>query len=403
MSKTIPKDLKPGRIFWVERGIYVRKTTTKGLQYGISYTFQGRHHLEIVGPTKTEAKHALEIRLGEIRQERFKLPDKKRIPTFKEFWAEYLEHSRLNKRSWKRDQCCAKRFLETFGGFRLDEITQREIERYKGTRALDTRDRTARTVTPRTVNLELSLLKHMFALAVEWDYIETNPAARVKGFKLDQKLERVLTEQEEIRLLAVSPPYLARLIRFALNTGCRLGEITSLKWSEVDLRTGTITVAKSKTGKVRHIPINSEVRAVLRECQLSSGETVFGYKGKPIQRFSRSWERAVREAGIPRIRFHDLRHTFATRLVLGGVDLVTVMDLMGHENIVTTLRYSHPSPEVNRAAVNRLCKPQRGNLTKAAHAENSTVSEGAQVVEKMVRRGGIEPSTHGFSGRCSTD
>lgn len=179
-------------------------------EYGISYTYKGRRYREIAGSTKTAARSALEARRGEIRQDRFNIPTKKRVPRFRDFADEYMDNARLNKRSWRRDKCCMERFNTAFGKYHLDEITPRQIERYKMARSRDCVPYTKREITRRTVNIELTLLKRMFNLAVKWGYIEANPMQHVEVFRLTEKKRRILTPEEQKKLLAVAPPHLGR-------------------------------------------------------------------------------------------------------------------------------------------------------------------------------------------------
>ena len=118
-----PRDLKPGQMSWVERGIFVRKTKTGEIRYGISYSFKGKRIQEVVGPTKTLAKRALEIRRAEIAQERFKLPTKKRLPGFTEFAEIYLEHARQKKKTWRYDQGALRMMAGFFKAKRIDQVT----------------------------------------------------------------------------------------------------------------------------------------------------------------------------------------------------------------------------------------------------------------------------------------
>jgi integrase len=366
----VPKDLKPDQTAWIERGIFARGTKTLGVQYGISYTYKGRRYREMVGSSKTAAKHALDIRRGEIRQGRFNIPTRKAVVLFSDFAEEYIQLAKVEKRSWKRDEMCMVRFNSAFGKHPLDEITARDIEVYKMRRSQDTVRETGRRVTPRTVNLELALLKHMFNVAIIWKYLGKgmNPTDDVDFLEVRETPRRILSPEEQARLLAVAPPYLARIIVFAVNTGMRSGEIVNLKWTDVNLQADTVTVANTKSGRVRIIPINDDVRTVLRQCGFNRGDYVFGYKGSRILRFYRSWESALRQARIPRIRFHDLRHTAITRLVLAGTDLVTVQEIAGHKDLAMTQRYSHPTPESKRRAMDLLSSQYKSD-TKVARDE----------------------------------
>ena len=134
----------------------------------------------------------------------------------------------------------------------------------------------------------------------------------------------------------------------------RRGELLNLQWEQVDLPSGTITVKHSKSGRVRHVPLNKTALEALDGIPGPYEGYVFRYRGSPIQDVKTAFLKAVKRAGIPRCRFHDLRHSFATRLVLAGVDLATVKELMGHASISTTMRYAHPSPPHKREAVARL-------------------------------------------------
>jgi integrase len=156
--------------------------------------------------------------------------------------------------------------------------------------------------------------------------------------------------------------YLQPIVLLSLNTGLRRGEILQLKWADVDLRQRELIVRgdNAKSGKTRHIPLNNEALTTLQQWRSDSRSTgwVFaGNNGKCMQAVKSSWNRALRRAGIDDFRWHDLRHNFASRLVMSGVDLNTVRELLGHADLTMTLRYAHLSPEHKADAVARLCEP----------------------------------------------
>jgi integrase len=140
----------------------------------------------------------------------------------------------------------------------------------------------------------------------------------------------------------------------------RRGELFQLTWLSVGLVADLITVhgATAKSGTTRHIPLNSEALAVLRDWReqtgLSAGLVFTGRSGEAFNNVRRSWEGALVAAGIKRFRWHDLRHTFASKLVMAGVDLNTVRELLGHSDYKMTQRYAHLAPEHKAAAVERL-------------------------------------------------
>ena len=139
------------------------------------------------------------------------------------------------------------------------------------------------------------------------------------------------------------------LVVTALRTGFRKSELLSLPWADVDFRRWTITVraAYAKNGESRSVPMNDVLTATLKAVRMNAlYDLVFcSHKGTPYRSFRSAFEQAVRKAGIEDFTFHDLRHTFASRLVMAGVDLPTVKELMGHKDITMTLRYTHLSTD----------------------------------------------------------
>jgi integrase len=212
---------------------------------------------------------------------------------------------------------------------------------------------------PATVNREVALLKHMFNLAIQWEYTLDNPTRGVKLLREDNIVERILSPEEEERLLAGAHPGLKPVLITALNTGMRLGELLSLTWADVDLSRRLITVRHTKNGRMRRLPINDGLLETLKTLHRKSCKAEYVFcsrrtKGDGRKSVRTTFETAIRRAGIGKLRFHDLRHTFATRLVAAGVDIVTVKEIMGHRDISMTMRYAHAAPERSLDAVRRL-------------------------------------------------
>ena len=186
------------------------------------------------------------------------------------------------------------------------------------------------------------------------------------------QVDRWLTPDEQARLMHVCPSWLWDVIIFALNTGMRQGEILNVKWPDVDFCRGTLVVMKSKNGERRTIPINNTVFALLATIRAKCGEkegpvftTGLGNELK-ARYLGRTFTLARERAGLSDFRFHDLRHTFATRLVHRGVDLYKVQRLLGHKTGLMTQRYAHHSPESLRDGVRTLEEPSSvdTNLTQ---------------------------------------
>jgi len=350
MAKRTAKSLKPGQVAHLDRGLFVRKNRNGTLTYGISYVYNGTLIREMIGPTLTLARQVLQTRKSEIAQDRFKIPVKRKSPTFDAVCDRYMEHAKKSKRSWKRDEDTLKVARAFFKRRRIDEVTAWDVERFKAARV--------EHVTKSTVNRDLAVLKRLFSLAVDWGLVVKNPLRKVALYRIEEQLMRVLTEEEERRLIEASAPHFKPLIVVGINTGMRRGELLALRWEQVDLPGRTITVKHSKSGRVRHVPINKMAQGALSELPGPHAGHVFRYRGLPIKDVKTAFLKAVKRARIPRCRFHDLRHSFATRLVLAGVDLATVKELMGHASISTTMRYAHPNPPHKRDAVARLDSPR---------------------------------------------
>ena len=283
-----------------------------------------------------------------------------------------------------------QRFRTNFSGLlsiKLGALSALDVDQWRAERL--------KAVKPSTVNRDITDLKSMLNKAVEWRLLSANPLlGAVKPSKLDRqgvirflspdeekRLRQALDEREErIRLERESAnawrksrgydllpdlrplpfaDYLKPMVLLSLNTGMRQGEVFGLSWFEVDLGRREIAVAgaKAKSGQTRHIPLNSEAVAVLkgwREQSAGDHLTFPSQDGKPFNNVRKSWDAVLTEAGISDFRWHDMRHTFASKLVMAGVDLNTVRELLGHSDIKMTLRYAHLAPEHKAAAVEKL-------------------------------------------------
>ncbi len=201
----------------------------------------------------------------------------------------------------------------------------------------------------------------MFRKAYEWQLCGEDTLKLVRAVKqlpVSNNRARYLTVDEIPELIKSCEPHLQPIVQLAINTGMRRGEILSLQWEQnIDLRHGYITLDKSKNGEGRTIPINDTLRGVLQSLtrRLDVPYVFFDPEtGKPYKTLKRSFRTALRRAGIRNAVFHTLRHTFASHLVMSGVDITTVSKLLGHKSLQMTLRYSHLAPNHIKNAVNIL-------------------------------------------------
>jgi len=321
----------------------------------IDYYDGFRRRRKAIGPAKGEAKKILAEKRLEVR--RGGREDRPRLdaPRFDQFIERYKEYSRANKRGFYNERYRIQQIAEFFGKRKLSDLRRWDAEAFK--------IKLSKTLAPATVNRLLGNLKHMMSMAVAWDILGSNPFSGVKLLRVPKRTERVLSAEEEAQLLAafgqVRSPHLRSCVLLALNTGMRKGEILGLRWENVDLGNRLITLYNGKTTQSdRRIPMNEIVFELLSDLRKqNSGGFIFPSTRKKDDRFRDpkvGFMKAVRLAKIPHLRFHDLRHTFATRLVRAGVDLVTVQHLLGHSSITMTTRYAHSLADDKMAAVRRL-------------------------------------------------
>lgn len=294
------------------------------------------------------------------------------------------------KANQKAGQATVDAIEAVFGdlyGRELTAISALDLERFKAARL-------RAGIKPATVNRDLARIRGALSRAVDWQLLPVHPMRTVKQAKgVDDSRTRYLSAEEEKALrvalkardeqarqrreshntwLAVRgrealPPiggysdHLTPITLLALNTGMRRGELLGLLWEDVDLQGQRlkVTVGNAKSRKARHIPLNREAQEVLRTAwkEGASGPVFPARSGGRMNSISSSWEALVEAAGIKGFRFHDLRHTFASRLVMAGVDLNTVRELLGHSDIRMTLRYAHLAPDKLAEAVGRLRQP----------------------------------------------
>lgn len=342
-----------------DRGLFERPTGS-GIWWIRYHDLNGIERREKAGP-KGFARKLYEKRKTEIREGRYFPPERRRPVMFADILQSYQRAAEAEGRSeaWGPERY--RRLRERFGGQPAASVTPAAVEAF--------RDELSRDHAPATVNRHLQLLRAIFLRALRDGKVESAPTGKVRFYRENNKRVRYLSDEEELRLFDALPNWLHPLVTIALHTGMHRGELLNLCWADVDFTSGTITVREPKSGENEHVVMNDTARQTLRALwekrskvvaikprgQDNSGGYVFtAPEGGYIHTLNRYWYPALGRAQIESFRFHDLRHTFASRAAMSGVDLYTLQGLMRHRSPQMTQRYAHLSAAHQREAVRTL-------------------------------------------------
>ncbi len=257
----------------------------------------------------------------------------------------------LSPSSHERNKQVTAQLKAVIGGRLIKDVTPSLLSQYKAMRL--------EKVAPSTVRKELALLRRVFNIAIdEWELCKENPVKKViRSLKADDSRVRYVTPEEAQELRFTLPDWLKPIVIIASQTGLRLTNIVELTLPQLDFDRSVIIVPKTKNNLPVGIPMTQVVRNTLLkvlQIRLAASPYVFCDEfGKPYsgKKVSMSFKRACERAGIKNLRFHDLRHDFATLLVQSGVDLYRVQKLCGHKDQRMTQRYAHLLPETLREAI----------------------------------------------------
>ncbi len=334
------------------KGIYKRGTI-----YWICYKgLDDKMIRESSGSTRhSDADHLLTKRKRSVHEGIAPATKKIKNYSFRELAEEYLLWINGRHRSAKIKSYIIKELVDRFGSLSLRKFSTAIVEQFQT-------DLINKGLKNSTSNKKLNVLKAMFSKAVDWEMVEEHTLKLVRKVKLlpeDNRLRFISTEECQ-ELINACEPHLRPIVVTALNTGMRKEEILSLQWDKhIDLKHGFILLDKTKNNDRREIPINETLRSTLRSLFVNRRTDVpyvfYDHRtGKRYQSIKRSFSSALRRSKIQDFRFHDLRHTFASHLVMSGVDITTVSRLLGHKSLKMTLRYSHLAPAHLKNAVNIL-------------------------------------------------
>lgn len=336
------------------RGVFKRDGV-----FWIRYADQsGRIHREKIGPFLKQAVAAYQKRKSQVREGKF-FPEKvgRRVVSFAEIACDFLAHSKQTKRSHGHDASRMETLLRLWRDCPLADLVPGRIERNLAETAEQ------EEWMPATYNRYRALVSGIFSLAIRNGKATANPVRGTKHRTENNARVRYLTDEEEGRLLEqvrATCPELEPQMIVALHSGMRRSEqyVTpdcpdgGLKWQHIDFRSRVITLPRSKHGESRHIKMNSVLRETLTDLR-KVARSPYVFSVEPPDKL---FPEICSQAGVPDFTWHCLRHTFASRLVMAGVDLRTVQDLMGHKSIITTMRYAHLAPQHQADAVERLVR-----------------------------------------------
>ncbi|MBA3510451.1 site-specific integrase [Sphingomonas sp.] len=280
--------------------------------------------------------------------------DKRAVPTYAILADQHIAHAKTYQKSWwSTEGLLKKHVIPRFGRMRLDEITSQEVARFLA-------DKAAEGLSPASCEKLRMLLGRSYQLALDWEIAgaERNPARGVRIPAFDNRRQRYLTADESARLLRAAErsaqPQLRPIIQLLLLTGARKSELLNAEWRHVDLKRRSWLIPTTKTGKARHVPLSRAAVDVIGslprppDCPflVPNLET-----GRPFVDVKKAWDTVRRDACLPDVRIHDLRHSAASFMINAGIDLFAVGRVLGHADHQSTMRYSHLANDTLLAAV----------------------------------------------------
>ncbi len=337
----------------------------RGSTYWMKFKFGG---VVIRKPTKCRSKRdAEEVERAyrtKLAKREVGIEESKPVPAFDAAIREFLDRVRADRagkrNTTRRAETSSKALLRYFGKRRLDTIAVEDVERFKDWRRVqrkqapnkkikvNSRATTDKPIKPATVNRELACLRAMLNHFIRLDMLAKNPVSRVKFLREDNELMRVVSHDEERRYLMAASQPLRDVAVLMLETGMRPEEVCRMERRNVRLGEGYVFCPFGKTKAARRkLPLSNRAAEVLRR-RLLDCDSPFVFPSprdpsKPIVKLNAAHNSAVKRAKLDAFRLYDLRHTFATRVVEAGVDLVTLAALLGHSRVQMVMRYAHPS------------------------------------------------------------
>ena len=315
----------------------------RGKIYWCEFHVQGqRFRFSTKVTDKTLAKEIEQTIKSDIIRKRFEIPVKsKNKLIFGNVFKEYLDNTTNLKQTIEVKINASKHFLPVFQDKALKGITHTDIKEYQLKRKKEiiatpkNKGKKEQEISFRTANIELNTLSHFFNFCIEKGYLEINPTIKIKRLNELSRL-KTLSDEDINKLIAGATNKLTRdLITFLIYTGCRKGEALNLKWDDVDLQNDVIAIKGTKTKYDRYIPISKPLKAILGGIEKKDDCLyVFNKNGAKLGNFRKSFMTACRNAGLKDLRIHDLRHVFASKMVMNGTSLYITGELLGHRTYI---------------------------------------------------------------------
>ncbi len=373
----------------------------------IDYRANGRRIREKIGPNKKLAESVLAKRKLELAEKKFLDVRKVSRETFRSFAQKYLDWVQGRIRSISQERTYLRRLNETFGDIALSDIDVARVEKFMAQRLKESKHhpfrgnavrnldgevlqskikawhlKNSKTISKSYVNRETACLRRILNKAADWKLIPAKPLGGLKLYDEREFIRKRYLKPEEIRsLLAACSPHIREIVTFALYTGRRFGEIVGIRWQEVDIENGYVYFPKTKKKEPDQVALPPRaVKLLAAMKENTKSEYVFHRRnGGRISDVRWAFNRALRLAGISNFRFHDLRHTAVSYMIMNGIDLKTVAEIVGHTTAeMTDKRYGHLSPDHKRSAagvygsaMDKLCgyaptSPDTNHADKAA-------------------------------------
>ena len=321
------------------------------------------------GSTKTSdkktAKLIAESLQTDLAREQHNLPSlNKTVVKFTTvLFNEYIKNQNVSEKTIEIRLTASKHFLSFFENKDIKNINQIEIENYLFKRKNEILNlpknlsKREQDISFRLANIEIATLYNFFNYCIKKGYIDKNPCSGIKKLNELSRL-KTLSDEDIQKLIAGSTNKLTKdIITFLIYTGCRKGEALNLKWDDVDMQNGIIAIKGTKTKYDRYIPISKPLKELLSGIEKNQDSLyVFNKNGAKLTDFKRSFHTACKNAGFKDMHIHDLRHVFASKMVMNGTSLFITGELLGHRTTQMTKRYSHLVPETLKKAVDDVFK-----------------------------------------------